>query len=50
MRLLTEHDILIKDLTAKIHHAGFEGEYVRIAVRDEKDNQALTEALKKLMN
>lgn len=43
--LLTEHNILIKDCSAK---KGFpEGkEYVRIAIRDRKDNSRLAEVLK----
>lgn len=44
--LLEEHDILIKDCTGKV---GFEEKnYVRIAVRDTKDNDSLTEILKTL--
>lgn len=43
-RLLRKHRILIKDLAGK---QGFDSaQYVRIAVRDEKDNQALIEALR----
>lgn len=42
-RLLREHDILIKDLSAK---NGFGGEsFIRVAVRDETDNAALYRAL-----
>ena len=45
-RLLKEENILIKDLSAK---SGFDGEsFIRIAVRDERDNQALFAALEKL--
>lgn len=40
--LLKKHNILIKDLRAKIP----EGDYVRIAVRDRKDNDSLIAALK----
>jgi len=44
--LLEEHEILIKDCTGKI---GFEGkDYVRIAVRDKKDNNFLLKKLKAL--
>lgn len=43
---LLEKNIFIKDLTDK---NGFNGkQYVRIAVRDDKDNQTLIEALKTL--
>lgn len=43
---LLEKNILIKDLAEK---NGFDGkQYVRIAVRDDKDNQALVDALKEL--
>ena len=42
--ILLEDNILIKDLSEK---TGFEGkQYVRIAVRNEADNQALITALK----
>lgn len=45
--MLLEDNILIKDLSSK---KGFEGkQYVRIAVRDENDNQMLVFALKALM-
>lgn len=45
LRLLTDYNILIKDCSSK---KGFpsERQYVRIAVRDRKDNAALTDALK----
>lgn len=43
---LLEKNILIKDLADKNGFAG--KQYVRIAVRDDKDNQALIEALKAL--
>lgn len=44
LRLLTDFDILIKDCSAK---KGFprERQYVRIAIRDRKDNNRLIEAL-----
>ena len=39
---------LIKDLSTK---KGFEGRnYIRIAIRDEKDNEKLVAALKKKLN
>jgi len=45
--ILLEDNILIKDLSTK---KGFEGkQYVRIAVRDEEDNQMLISALKALL-
>ena len=45
--ILLENNILIKDLSTK---KGFEGkQYVRIAVRDEEDNQMLIFALKALL-
>lgn len=45
-RLLKEDDLLIKDLSAK---NGFDGRsFIRVAVRDEADNQALYRALEKL--
>ncbi|WMJ21954.1 aminotransferase class I/II-fold pyridoxal phosphate-dependent enzyme [Paludicola sp. MB14-C6] len=45
--LLNDFNILIKDLSTK---KGFDGkQYIRIAVRDEKDNDALVTALKILM-
>lgn len=43
-RLLNDHNIFIKDCTGK---SGFEGkEYIRIAVRDMKDNDKLVNAVK----
>lgn len=41
-RLLSEYNILIKDLTAKVQG----GQYIRLAVRDEKDNARLAQALR----
>ena len=46
MRLLDECDIFIKDLTGK---RGIEGDWVRLAVRDQKDNSALVNALREIM-
>ncbi len=44
--LLFRYDIFVKDLTGKI---GFEGkEYVRIAVRERKDNEFISKCLKEL--
>lgn len=47
LRLLTEHNILIKDCSSK---KGFlsDRQYVRIAIRDRKDNSKLIETLKAL--
>lgn len=47
LRLLNEHNILIKDCSAK---KGFpaDRQYVRIAIRDRKDNSKLIETLKAL--
>lgn len=44
VRLLADHDILIKDCSGK--SAFSRGNYIRLAVRDRKDNHKLTEALK----
>lgn len=43
-RLLTQHGILIKDLSAKIP----KGQFVRLAVRDRSDNERLLEALERI--
>jgi histidinol-phosphate/aromatic aminotransferase/cobyric acid decarboxylase-like protein len=40
--LFVRHSILIKDLSKKMKN----GEYVRIAIRNEEDNDRLTNALK----
>ena len=44
IRLLADHDILIKDCSGK--SAFSRGSYIRLAVRDRKDNHKLVEALK----
>ena len=44
VRLLSDFDILIKDCSGK--SAFTRGSYIRLAVRDRKDNHKLTEALK----
>ena len=44
VRLLADHDILIKDCSGK--SAFSRGSYIRLAVRDREDNHKLTEALK----
>ena len=41
-RMMLGHNILIKDLSGKIKT----GEYIRIAIRDSKDNDKLIEAIK----
>ena len=45
VRLLAEHDILIKDCAGK--SAFNRGNYIRIAIRNRRDNHKLVEALKK---
>lgn len=47
-RLLTEFNILIKDCTSK---KGFHdrGEYIRIAIRDKKDNDQIVASLKNIL-
>lgn len=45
-RLLLEHDILIKDCSSK--NALKERNYIRIAIRDQRDNDCLVKALKEL--
>lgn len=47
--LLVDYNILIKDLSAKISKLGKNGEYVRIAVRNEEDNEKLIQALKQVL-
>ncbi len=47
--LLVKHNILIKDLSAKINKAGKAGEFVRIAVRDDVDNNKLVKALDEVL-
>ncbi|WP_299524038.1 aminotransferase class I/II-fold pyridoxal phosphate-dependent enzyme [uncultured Methanobrevibacter sp.] len=46
--LLNKYDILIKDLFSK--NGCYGKSYVRLAVRDEKDNSALFEALKEILD
>ena len=46
VRLLAENDILIKDCAGK--SAFGTGNYIRIAIRDRKDNHKLVEALRKI--
>ncbi len=41
--MLCEHDILIKELTKKTNG----GNYLRVAIRDEADNDVLAAALEK---
>ena len=49
LSLLTRHDILIKDCSSK---KGFpkDRQFIRIAIRDRKDNHLLAEALRKIMD
>lgn len=44
-RLLCEDNLFIKDLTGKIHRDG--RQFIRLAVRDRKDNEKLVQAMKK---
>lgn len=48
LRLMTEYNILIKDCTSK---KGFpsDRQYIRIAIRDRKDNQALIDSLNNIL-
>lgn len=48
VRLLADYDILIKDCSGK--SAFSRGNYVRLAVRDRKDNHKLVDALKNISN
>lgn len=45
-RLLDEYDIFIKDLSSK---KGFNGQYIRIAVKRPEENRKLVEALKTIL-
>ena len=45
--LITQHDILIKNLVAKIHQDG--RQYIRLAVRNTTDNNKLLTALKEIL-
>lgn len=49
IKLLTDYNILIKDCTSK---KGFPAkrQYIRIAIRDRRDNNRLTEALKSILS
>ena len=46
-KLLDEKNILIKDLSTKNYFHG--KNYVRLAIRNEKDNNALIEAMKEYL-
>lgn len=48
--LLVKHNILIKDLSAKMGKIGKTGEFVRIAVRCEEENHKLVQALKEVLD
>ena len=45
-RLLDEYDIFIKDLSSK---KGFNGQYIRVAVKRPEENRKLVEALKTIL-
>ena len=45
-QLLSRYDIFIKDLSTK---KGFDGQYIRIAVRKPEENEKLVEAMKILL-
>ena len=47
-KLLTKYNILVKDLTSKINKTGHKEQYLRIAVRNEEDNNRLVNALNNL--
>lgn len=47
VRLLNEHNILIKDCSTKKVFGG--KSYIRLAIRDRKDNERLVEALRKIL-
>ncbi|MDE6632813.1 MAG: aminotransferase class I/II-fold pyridoxal phosphate-dependent enzyme [Muribaculaceae bacterium] len=48
LRLLTEHDILIKDCTHKKGFGNDGRQYIRIAIRDRHDNEKLINVLKEM--
>ena len=45
--LLQKYQLLIKDLTSKV---GDHGEYIRVAVKTEEENERLIDALKEILN
>lgn len=45
-RLLDEYDVFIKDLSSK---KGFDGQYIRVAVKRPEENRKLVEALKTIL-
>jgi histidinol-phosphate/aromatic aminotransferase/cobyric acid decarboxylase-like protein/GTP:adenosylcobinamide-phosphate guanylyltransferase len=47
VKLLSEHDLFIKDLTSK---NGFDGQYIRLAIKLPEENILLVNALKKILN
>lgn len=47
-RLLTEYGIFIKDLSSKVNKSS-DCDYIRVAVRDKRDNNLLISALKKVL-
>lgn len=46
-RLLAKHDLLIKDLSSKIKRG--DRQFIRLAVRDEADNEMLFAALREVL-
>lgn len=50
LKLLTEHNILLKDCSKKSGFNRSSDQYVRIAIRNRNDNSILTKALKNLYN
>ena len=47
IKLFKNHYLLIKDLTSKFHDGK---QYIRIAIRNDADNNKMLEALKKELN
>ena len=47
IKLFKNHYLLIKDLTSKLHDGK---QYIRIAIRNDVDNNKMIEALKKELN
>lgn len=47
--LLLNYDLLIKDLTPKLNLSGENRQFIRLAVRNEEDNDRLLTALKETL-
>ena len=45
--LLDEHDLFIKDLSSK---KGFNGEFIRVAVKRPEENDKLVDAIREILN